>query len=171
MGRWPPAGRGLNSSLSRAAPNGTSVGPEGPWVPGPPRRGAALTPVQWGQAREHTLSFKVSVTLELTLLHVLSHTRTYSRPHSLTCSHSCMLMHTVLPHTPTHARSAQEGSAGKPAPRTVFPAMVPSWPSPTAEPQPRPPLPPPLGERVGEGRRSGERRVGKECRSRWSPYH
>src|SRR5256886_10871217 len=23
----------------------------------------------------------------------------------------------------------------------------------------------------GEGRRSEERRVGKECRSRWSPYH
>src|SRR5256885_2829061 len=26
------------------------------------------------------------------------------------------------------------------------------------------------GERFEEGR-SGERRVGKECRSRWSPYH
>src|SRR2546428_7365689 len=25
--------------------------------------------------------------------------------------------------------------------------------------------------RVAEGRRSEERRVGKECRSRWSPYH
>src|SRR2546430_12244889 len=24
---------------------------------------------------------------------------------------------------------------------------------------------------VGEGMRSEERRVGKECRSRWSPYH
>ena len=24
---------------------------------------------------------------------------------------------------------------------------------------------------VGEGERSEERRVGKECRSRWSPYH
>ena len=24
---------------------------------------------------------------------------------------------------------------------------------------------------VGRGRRSEERRVGKECRSRWSPYH
>ena len=30
-----------------------------------------------------------------------------------------------------------------------------------------------LGERVesGESLRSEERRVGKECRSRWSPYH
>ena len=34
-----------------------------------------------------------------------------------------------------------------------------------------------LGEEAGEepgegaGRRSEERRVGKECRSRWSPYH
>ena len=28
------------------------------------------------------------------------------------------------------------------------------------------------GERKGEkGKRSEERRVGKECRSRWSPYH
>ena len=26
-------------------------------------------------------------------------------------------------------------------------------------------------ERRGEERRSEERRVGKECRSRWSPYH
>ena len=26
-------------------------------------------------------------------------------------------------------------------------------------------------ERVGKDRRSEERRVGKECRSRWSPYH
>src|SRR2546430_15490045 len=25
--------------------------------------------------------------------------------------------------------------------------------------------------RMGTGRRSEERRVGKECRSRWSPYH
>ena len=24
---------------------------------------------------------------------------------------------------------------------------------------------------LGEGKRSEERRVGKECRSRWSPYH
>ena len=24
---------------------------------------------------------------------------------------------------------------------------------------------------IGRGRRSEERRVGKECRSRWSPYH
>ena len=24
---------------------------------------------------------------------------------------------------------------------------------------------------IGGGRRSEERRVGKECRSRWSPYH
>src|SRR5690606_41187461 len=32
----------------------------------------------------------------------------------------------------------------------------------------------PAGDRfvvVGPGRRSEERRVGKECRSRWSPYH
>ena len=27
------------------------------------------------------------------------------------------------------------------------------------------------GERSGYGYRSEERRVGKECRSRWSPYH
>src|SRR2546422_2217767 len=37
------------------------------------------------------------------------------------------------------------------------------------------PLPcPPVGvldRQVGQGRRSEERRVGKECRSRWSPYH
>ena len=26
-------------------------------------------------------------------------------------------------------------------------------------------------ETVGRGSRSEERRVGKECRSRWSPYH
>ena len=25
--------------------------------------------------------------------------------------------------------------------------------------------------KIGEGKRSEERRVGKECRSRWSPYH
>jgi len=29
----------------------------------------------------------------------------------------------------------------------------------------------PIGESVMEGLRSEERRVGKECRSRWSPYH
>ena len=28
-----------------------------------------------------------------------------------------------------------------------------------------------LEERIGRGARSEERRVGKECRSRWSPYH
>src|SRR5258708_25559155 len=27
------------------------------------------------------------------------------------------------------------------------------------------------GDRTGRGPRSEERRVGKECRSRWSPYH
>ena len=27
------------------------------------------------------------------------------------------------------------------------------------------------GERINEIYRSEERRVGKECRSRWSPYH
>src|SRR5258707_11744378 len=26
-------------------------------------------------------------------------------------------------------------------------------------------------QRIGDGLRSEERRVGKECRSRWSPYH
>src|SRR2546422_5036820 len=26
-------------------------------------------------------------------------------------------------------------------------------------------------QRLGDGARSEERRVGKECRSRWSPYH
>ena len=26
-------------------------------------------------------------------------------------------------------------------------------------------------QRIKEGNRSEERRVGKECRSRWSPYH
>ena len=26
-------------------------------------------------------------------------------------------------------------------------------------------------ERINRGKRSEERRVGKECRSRWSPYH
>src|SRR5256885_3386723 len=26
-------------------------------------------------------------------------------------------------------------------------------------------------ERIAKGKRSEERRVGKECRSRWSPYH
>ena len=29
----------------------------------------------------------------------------------------------------------------------------------------------PFGIKVGTLRRSEERRVGKECRSRWSPYH
>ena len=29
----------------------------------------------------------------------------------------------------------------------------------------------PLSRRVKEAERSEERRVGKECRSRWSPYH
>src|SRR2546430_7665020 len=29
----------------------------------------------------------------------------------------------------------------------------------------------PVGERVRRNVRSEERRVGKECRSRWSPYH
>src|SRR2546421_4442271 len=35
------------------------------------------------------------------------------------------------------------------------------------------PLPPVLEEEVADGlaMRSEERRVGKECRSRWSPYH
>ena len=36
------------------------------------------------------------------------------------------------------------------------------------------PLLPGLGSglyRLGRARRSEERRVGKECRSRWSPYH
>src|SRR3712207_9534010 len=28
-----------------------------------------------------------------------------------------------------------------------------------------------IGERVQKAQRSEERRVGKECRSRWSPYH
>jgi hypothetical protein len=28
-----------------------------------------------------------------------------------------------------------------------------------------------LSKRVAEQKRSEERRVGKECRSRWSPYH
>ena len=28
-----------------------------------------------------------------------------------------------------------------------------------------------LSEKVVRGMRSEERRVGKECRSRWSPYH
>ena len=28
-----------------------------------------------------------------------------------------------------------------------------------------------LGHTAGKMRRSEERRVGKECRSRWSPYH
>ena len=28
-----------------------------------------------------------------------------------------------------------------------------------------------VSRNVGEYRRSEERRVGKECRSRWSPYH
>src|SRR2546430_16898684 len=32
-------------------------------------------------------------------------------------------------------------------------------------------LPSPLGVEMGVGDRSEERRVGKECRSRWSPYH
>src|SRR5439155_10716787 len=39
----------------------------------------------------------------------------------------------------------------------------------------RRPLPPPLCRCLGASlrlvRRSEERRVGKECRSRWSPYH
>src|SRR5258708_40226946 len=30
---------------------------------------------------------------------------------------------------------------------------------------------PDQGEEAAVGRRSEERRVGKECRSRWSPYH
>src|ERR1051325_6792114 len=29
----------------------------------------------------------------------------------------------------------------------------------------------PIEVRMGKGKRSEERRVGKECRSRWSPYH
>src|SRR3712207_9275926 len=33
------------------------------------------------------------------------------------------------------------------------------------------PLPPAPRRAVDLGRRSEERRVGKECRSRWSPYH
>ena len=28
-----------------------------------------------------------------------------------------------------------------------------------------------IGKKAGERSRSEERRVGKECRSRWSPYH
>ena len=31
-------------------------------------------------------------------------------------------------------------------------------------------IPTPLAEKIKK-RRSEERRVGKECRSRWSPYH
>ena len=33
------------------------------------------------------------------------------------------------------------------------------------------PLEPGYGVTVGNALRSEERRVGKECRSRWSPYH
>ena len=48
-------------------------------------------------------------------------------------------------------------------------------PGPPAGPSPLPPpLPPPLPRRSRSGtaaERSEERRVGKECRSRWSPYH
>ena len=29
----------------------------------------------------------------------------------------------------------------------------------------------PIGAALFDGERSEERRVGKECRSRWSPYH
>ena len=28
-----------------------------------------------------------------------------------------------------------------------------------------------VGDKISEAERSEERRVGKECRSRWSPYH
>src|SRR5215208_1060740 len=35
----------------------------------------------------------------------------------------------------------------------------------------QPAQPPADGHGVGELERSEERRVGKECRSRWSPYH
>ena len=28
-----------------------------------------------------------------------------------------------------------------------------------------------MGDEIGQRLRSEERRVGKECRSRWSPYH
>src|SRR2546429_4879986 len=42
-------------------------------------------------------------------------------------------------------------------------------------PRPPPAPPPPRGEAFlnapAQPRRSEERRVGKECRSRWSPYH
>ena len=47
----------------------------------------------------------------------------------------------------------------------------------SGESRPTPPFMPPLarlgwaGLGGGAGRRSEERRVGKECRSRWSPYH
>ena len=43
----------------------------------------------------------------------------------------------------------------------------------TARPCSTPPTPPPSGKRRcgASGCRSEERRVGKECRSRWSPYH
>ena len=36
---------------------------------------------------------------------------------------------------------------------------------------PAPPVGPALGQRGINIMRSEERRVGKECRSRWSPYH
>ena len=54
----------------------------------------------------------------------------------------------------------------------VRPGMHPPFPPRGPDPfmhGPRPGMGPGLG--VGPDHRSEERRVGKECRSRWSPYH
>src|SRR2546429_8244100 len=51
-------------------------------------------------------------------------------------------------------------------PKTMMATML------TAPPPPPPPPPPPAAVQVVHVKpRSEERRVGKECRSRWSPYH
>src|SRR5256885_222785 len=56
-----------------------------------------------------------------------------------------------------------------PPPSSATPATAPA--SPAAPATPAAPAAPASGEEPAAPARSEERRVGKECRSRWSPYH
>src|SRR2546430_3978818 len=62
------------------------------------------------------------------------------------------------------ANAAAPAASAAPAPSASAPAGEGTKPAPAAAPVPAKAAPPPAP-------RSEERRVGKECRSRWSPYH
>ena len=68
--------------------------------------------------------------------------------------------------------AAQGQAPAQQGPIIQIPPVPPSYPAqPSATPSSTPPKPQAEQEVRSEERRSEERRVGKECRSRWSPYH